>query len=113
MTLTTVQVIDLPTDIGYPLNLQVGSDGSLYYLAFGSFAEGSAQGSVFRIDYTANPAPSITIHPASQTVSVGQPATFSLTASGAQPLYYQWQRNGNNISGASSSRLYHRGPVLG
>ena len=89
-------VVEFATDVGYPLNLQVGPDGSLYYLAFGL-------GSVFRIDYTANPTPGITRHPASQTVSVGLPATFSVTASGAQPLYYQWQRNGNNISGASSS----------
>ena len=89
-------VVEFATDIGYPLNLQVGPDGSLYYLAFGL-------GSVFRIDYTANPTPGITRHPASQTVSVGLPATFSVTASGAQPLYYQWQQNGNNISGASSS----------
>ena len=34
------------------------------------------------------------------TVSVGQPATFSVAASGSTPLSYQWQRNDANISGA-------------
>src|SRR6266403_1067958 len=36
--------------------------------------------------------PSITTQPASQTVTEGQTATFSVTASGAAPLTYQWQR---------------------
>ena len=47
-------------------------------------------------------APSITTQPASQTVTAGQPATFSLAASGAAPLSYQWQKNGIAISGATS-----------
>ena len=88
-------VFDLPRAFT-PGGPQVGPDGSLYYLALGS-------GSIFRIDYADNPTPSITTRPANQTVSVGQPATFSVTASGASPLDFQWQRNGNNISGASTS----------
>ena len=51
-----------------------------------------------------NPAaPSITTQPANQTVSVGQTATFSVTAAGAGPLAYQWQRGESNVSGANSS----------
>ena len=42
---------------------------------------------------TAAASPPITTQPASQTVSVGQSATFSVSASGSAPLSYQWQRN--------------------
>jgi hypothetical protein len=36
-------------------------------------------------------------------VTAGQTATFSVVASGTAPLSYQWQKNGANISGATSS----------
>jgi Abnormal spindle-like microcephaly-assoc'd, ASPM-SPD-2-Hydin/Immunoglobulin domain/Immunoglobulin I-set domain len=55
---------------------------------------------------TVNPdpvAPSVTSQPASQTITAGQTATFSVTASGTTPLSYQWQKNGTAISGATSS----------
>ncbi|MEZ0239993.1 MAG: glucose dehydrogenase, partial [Chloroflexota bacterium] len=42
-------------------------------------------------------------HPASTTVSVGAPASFTVGASGTAPLSYQWQRNGFNISGANAA----------
>ena len=47
--------------------------------------------------------PSITGQPASQTVTVGSPATFSVSASGTAPLAYQWRKNGTAISGATGS----------
>src|ERR1700728_137484 len=47
--------------------------------------------------------PSITSQPASQTVSVGQTATFSVVACGTAPLSYQWQKNGGTIVGATSA----------
>ena len=48
-------------------------------------------------------APTITTQPASQSVLVGQKATFTVTASGTAPLTYQWQRNGAPIAGATMS----------
>jgi len=48
-------------------------------------------------------APSITTQPASQTVAVGQTATFSVMAKGTAPLRYQWKQNGMAIAGATSS----------
>ena len=48
-------------------------------------------------------APSITTQPANRTVSVGQVAAFSVTATGTAPLTYQWKKNGAAISGATSS----------
>ena len=46
---------------------------------------------------------SITTQPANQTVSFGQTAMFSVTATGTAPLSYQWQKNQLNISGATSA----------
>ena len=48
-------------------------------------------------------APYINTQPANQTVSVGQAATFSVGAAGTPPLNYQWQKNGADIPGATSS----------
>jgi len=47
--------------------------------------------------------PYITAQPANQTVAPGQAATFSVAAAGTAPLNYQWQKNGADITGASSS----------
>jgi len=52
-------------------------------------------------------APHISAQPTNQTVAVGQPTSFSVTADGTLPLLYQWQRsndagaNWNDISGAA------------
>ena len=48
-------------------------------------------------------APTISAQPASQTVTAGQTATFSVTASGTSPLSYQWQKNSTNIAGATAA----------
>jgi acid phosphatase len=48
-------------------------------------------------------APTITTQPTSQTVTVGQTATFTVAATGTAPLSYQWRKNGSAISGATSS----------
>ena len=88
------------TVVSNPVDLDVTSDGSLYYLARGG---GSSTGSIYRIRYTASQAPTITTHPSNRTVSVGASATFTVAASGTQPLNYQWLRNTVNISGATSA----------
>jgi hypothetical protein len=51
----------------------------------------------------ASVAPSISTQPISQSVTVGQTASFTVIATGAAPLSYQWQRNGAAIAGATSS----------
>ena len=84
------------TGVNQLVDIQVASDGSLYYLARGG-------GDVYRVQYTANSAPSITSNPVNRTVSIGQSASFSVTASGTAPMTYQWQRNGANIANATSS----------
>jgi RHS repeat-associated protein len=47
--------------------------------------------------------PVITSQPASQTICAGSLATFCVTASGAQPLSYQWRFNETNLVGATNS----------
>jgi hypothetical protein len=47
--------------------------------------------------------PAIATQPASQTVVVGQAATFSVVATGAASLSYQWQKGATPIMGATSS----------
>jgi len=48
-------------------------------------------------------APSITVQPQDRTATAPLPATFSVTATGTEPLLYQWTRNGVPISGATSA----------
>lgn len=48
-------------------------------------------------------APSITTHPSNQSVVAGSTATFTAAASGSPTPTVQWQRNGVDISGATST----------
>jgi hypothetical protein len=63
---------------------------------------GKSQTAILTVNPDTN-APTITTQPANQTVTVGQTATFSVTATGTAPLTYQWQKNGGNISGATAA----------
>ncbi|MBU6378324.1 MAG: hypothetical protein KJS95_07295 [Gammaproteobacteria bacterium] len=64
----------------------------------------NAQGSVTsnQATLTVKPGPSITTQPVAQTASVGGSVTLSVTASGEQ-LQYQWLRDDQPISGATSA----------
>lgn len=90
-------VENFATGLSSLVGLEVGSDGSLYYLQQGN------GGQLWRIQYTAGLAPMITQHPFNQTVAVGQPVTFSVTASGTMPISYQWRRNGTDIPNANQA----------
>ena len=50
-----------------------------------------------------NQSVSISVPPATQSVCLGAPVSFSVTASGAGPLTYQWRKNGSNIAGATAA----------
>jgi hypothetical protein len=50
-----------------------------------------------------NSKPAIASQTGDQTVALGRTATFSVTATGAAPLSYQWQRNGAAIGGATAA----------
>ncbi len=102
-------IVTFATGIAAPVDLKVDEGGSLYYLARGS---GTNTGAVYRINFGAN-APTVSSHPTSQTVSPGASVTFSVGASGAPPLTYQWQRNGTDIAGATSVDYTVSSAVLG
>ena len=60
---------------------------------------------------TTNP-PAIITQPQSQGVVTGNNVTFSITATGASPLSYQWLFNGTNISGAITNPFTLAGAQL-
>jgi glucose/arabinose dehydrogenase len=98
------------TGIKRPVDVKVGPDGSLYYLARpgqggNSVEENTAirNGEVWRVNYTGSSAPAISSQPTDQTVSLGSSVTFSVDATGVQPLSYQWQRNGIPIAAATAA----------
>ena len=69
-------------------------------------ASGYSNSAVSGATYTITAAPSapqITTQPANQTVPGGQPATFSVVATGTAPLQYQWRKNSTPIAGATGS----------
>ncbi len=48
-------------------------------------------------------APVIALHPLDTSVTVGQPATFTVSATGTGTLTYQWRRRGFAIAGATGT----------
>jgi hypothetical protein len=70
--------------------------------AYGSVSSSSATLSIGN--------PLISTQPVSQTLAVGQMATFSVAGTGAAPLTYQWRKNNISISGATAAS-YTTGPV--
>ena len=102
---STATASDFITGASQPVDIQVGADGSFYYVARGT-------SSVMKVSYTIASAPVITTQPTSQLVSVGYPVTFSVTASGPSSYSYQWMRNGVNISGATARTYKIRSTTL-
>jgi glucose/arabinose dehydrogenase len=92
----TGAVTNFATGLVGPVDLKVGPDGALYYLARNA-------GYVGRISYADSQPPVIGLQPQSQTVAVGQSVTFTVGVTGSAPLAFQWRRNGTPISGATGS----------
>ena len=85
------------------VNIGISADGSLYYLDRNQHTgtPTPGKGTVGKITYTGSQAPRITQHPEDLTVYVGESARFTVTALDATS--YQWQRNGADITGATST----------
>ncbi|MDD5141211.1 MAG: immunoglobulin domain-containing protein [Verrucomicrobiales bacterium] len=133
----TIQPVNLTVNAGQGATFSVVATGSApikYQWQFGGMAIAGANGSSYTIGSTvptnagnyscvvSNNAgatnsvmaaltvittPVITLQPADVTVLAGQPAAFSVTATGPQPLYYQWQFgiDGTNIVAATNATL--------
>ncbi|MDQ3015118.1 MAG: PQQ-dependent sugar dehydrogenase, partial [Bacteroidota bacterium] len=98
------------TEINRPLNLLTATDGSMYYLARAGLGGGSEQdntasndGTLWQIFYSGSNAPFVSVNPQSILISEGEDARFFIAASGEQPLFYQWQKDGVDIPGADTS----------
>jgi hypothetical protein len=83
-------------------------DGNLYYLS--RLNATNNPGIVHKITFSGKPA--IASDPVDTTVMPGEPATFTVTATGEAPLSYQWQRDGADIAGATSSSYTLEAPAL-
>jgi hypothetical protein len=102
------------TVAGFSVNINAGA-GAGTFDAFGLLCGGmassnaSANAVAYFDDLTyakwvSNVPPTITVQPATNlTVTAGQTAMFSVTASGTPPLFYQWYTNSMPISGATGT----------
>ncbi len=79
--------------------------GTYSYRVIVSTAVFSVTSSEAIVTAIANPVPIITQQPQSQTVFAGENVTFTVTLRDAGNYNYQWQVNGQNISGANQASL--------
>ena len=84
-------VIPNATNATYTIPSTVLADAGSYSVVI-SNASGALSSRVARLAVTADP-PSLIIQPTNLTVAVDTPATFSVVATGAAPLVYQWYKN--------------------
>ncbi len=89
-------------------NVQAGDAGSYDVVVTNSVSSATSTAAAL----TVNPAaPTITGQPASRTASTGDTSSFSVVASGSNPLTYQWRKNtvplsdGGIISGSATASL--------
>ena len=88
-------------------NAQVTDTGNYVLLA----SNGAGATNTLPASLTINGPPAITAQPAPESVFVGANASFSVAATGTQPLSYQWFRNSlplsdaGNISGSATATL--------
>ncbi len=101
----------------FPDSITVGSDSySLQGSSPASPFTTGEDGGTTMVTGTYVPAcntPSITEQPEGATKTVGQSVTFSVTASGTEPLSYQWQKDGADISGATGASYTISSVVVG
>jgi hypothetical protein len=96
--------IPVATSASYMTPAMVASDNGDTFDVIVTNAAGSVTSAAATLTVNSSTGISITTQPVSQSVTIGQTATFSVAAtSGTLPLTYQWQKNGANIAAANSS----------
>ncbi len=93
-----------PKLIGRTLQLTPRAPGTATITVSARDARNNSVNSSFTVAVTAG-GPVITTPPVSQTVPPGGTATFSVAATGAGTLAYQWRKNGVDIPGATQATL--------
>ena len=94
------------TNASYVISSAQNSDAFINYTVVLSNSVGSVTSSpVSLVVYPPAP-PIINFQPQSQTVGVGQSASFTVIANANTPMSYQWRKNGSAVPGATSSNLF-------
>lgn len=91
------------TAASYTTPATTSSDNGATFYVTVTNSVGSVTSSTATLTVSSPTAPTITTQPASQSVTAGSTATFSVVASGTSPLSYQWYKNSTAISGATSA----------
>lgn len=86
-------------------NVQLAHAGAYFVRVSNPFGSVDSSNAVLTIIGGTNQPPTITTHPQSQTVLAGSDVSFSVEATGTQPLSYRWRRNGATIPGRTMSVL--------
>ncbi len=97
-------VVPGATQATYTLNTPVASDNGSLWKVQVSNAGGNTTSTtvILTVNTTSSGAPTIDPAPQSQTVSAGSNVTFSVGVSSATAVTYQWQRDGVDLTGATS-----------
>ena len=99
LDMQTGQVTNFATGVAPGMiDLDFGPDGQLHYLAS---AYNDLPVRIGRISFAENQPPRVVMPPQSQIISIGGPAQFQVNFEGQGPLAVQWQRDDQDIPGAT------------
>ncbi len=85
-------------------NVQAANAGTYTAVATNSAGTATSAGAVLTVSASAV-APAITTQPASQTVTAGGAASFTVVTAGSPTPTYQWAKDGVNLAGATNAML--------
>ena len=88
------------------------ADAGAYSVLIGNSIGATASGPAQLTVTALTTPPTITTQPVSRTIPPGNPATFTVVATGASPLAYQWRKNGTAIAGATTATFTITGAQL-
>jgi hypothetical protein len=74
---------------------------------------GTVDMGVFEFGSMIGDSPAITLHPSGKEACEGDTATFSVSATGSQPLVFQWLKNGSLMPGKNQQTLTISGAAQG
>ncbi len=86
-------------------NVQTSDAGDYAVVATNSVGSTPSATATLTVTTVVIDPPAITVPPASQTVNLGDTASFGVTATGTAPVAYQWRKNGGTLAGATDSVL--------